>query len=32
MLLLRNTSHRKLPYKHGGSIVEDTDSKFEVVK
>ena len=29
MLISRNTSHRKLPYKHEGT---HTDSKFEVVK
>ena len=33
MLLLRNTGHRKLPYKHEGSIVgRHTDSNYEVVK
>ena len=29
MLISRNTSHRKLPYKHEG---RHTDSKFEFVK
>ena len=29
MLISRNTSHRKLPYKHEA---RHTDSKFEVVK
>ena len=29
MLISRNTSLRKLPYKHEG---RNTDSKFEVVK
>ena len=29
MLMSRNTSHRKLPYKHEG---RHTDRKFEVVK